>query len=147
MSKENVEIVRRGYELVSREDFAGLLELVDPEIELHENVLAPDAAVYRGPEGLRKWLETSAEPFADFRFEPKRFIESGDWVLAPIHASGRGRESGAPFTADYVTVFKFRQGKVVFVASYADLSEALEAAGLSEYATARENVDAKQRDG
>ena len=53
--------------MVSREDIAGLLLLVDPEIELHENVLAPDAAVYRGPEGLRKWLETSAEAFADFR--------------------------------------------------------------------------------
>jgi ketosteroid isomerase-like protein len=132
MSQENVEIVRRGYELVSRADVAGLLELVDPECELHENVLAPDAAVYHGPEGVRKWLEASLEAFREFRFEPERFIESGDWVVAPVHAHGRGRKSGAEFTARYVTVFKLRGGKVVFLASYADLPEALGVVGLRE---------------
>jgi ketosteroid isomerase-like protein len=132
MSKENVEIVRRGYELVSRADIAGVLDLLDPAVELHENVLAPDASVYHGPEGVRKWFEESFEAFGDFRFEPERFIESGDWVFAPVHAHGRGRGSGASFTARYVTAFKFRLGKVVFVGSFADLPEALEAAGLSE---------------
>jgi hypothetical protein len=55
-----------------------LIGIIGPEFELHENVLAPDAAVYHGPEGLKKWLEASLEAFADFRFEPERFIERGD---------------------------------------------------------------------
>jgi len=132
MSQENVELVRRGYELVSRADLPGLLGMIGPEFELHENVLAPDAAVYHGPEGIVKWFEVSFEAFRDFRFEPERFIESGDWVIAPVRAYGRGRESGAEFTARYVTVFRVQLGKVVFVASYADLPEALAAAGLPE---------------
>ena len=51
VSQENVEIVRRMYDLVRRGDVAGLVEIISPQFELHENVLAPDAAVYHGPEG------------------------------------------------------------------------------------------------
>jgi ketosteroid isomerase-like protein len=106
--------------------------MIGPGFELHENVLAPEAGVYRGGEGLKKWLEAAREAFSDFRFEPDRFIERGDWVFAPVHAFGRGRGSGASFTAQYVTAFEFQSRKAVFAASYEDLAEALEAAGLSE---------------
>src|SRR5690242_21881824 len=132
MSQENVEVVRLCYELMRRGDIAALVDLADPEVEVRENVLPPDSAVYRGPDGLRKWFEVSQEAFSEFRFEPERFIESGDWIVAPVHASGRGRGSGAPFTARYVTAFKLRLGKIVVAASYRDLPAALEAAGLSE---------------
>ena len=132
MSQENVEPVQRGFELVSQGDVAGLLDIIAPDFELHENVLAPDAAVYHGTDGLKKWFEASFEPFSDFRFEPKQFIERGDWVFASVHTFGRGRASGAPFEARYVTAFRFRSGKVVFVGSFEDLPTALEAAGLSE---------------
>src|SRR5690242_8793756 len=118
MSQDNVELVRRAYGQVSRGDVAP--DLIDPRFELHENVLAPDAAVYRGPDGLKKWLEACREAFVDFRFEPERFIQRGDWVFAPVRASGRGKESGAPFSARYVTAFKLRNGKFLRAASYAD---------------------------
>ena len=95
-------------------------------------MLAPDAAVYYGPDGLKKWFKAGLEAFAEFRFEPERFVERGDWVFVPVHAYGRGRGSGAPFNAQYVTAFKFRLGKAVFMGSYEDLPEALEVAGLSE---------------
>jgi hypothetical protein len=42
---------------------------------LHENVLAPDAAVYHGTDGLKKWFEASFEAFPDFSFEPRQFIK------------------------------------------------------------------------
>ena len=132
MSQQNLEIVRRAYDLVTRGDIAGMVEITSPQFELRENVLAPDAAVYHGPEGLKKWLDASLEAFSDFRFEPERFIERGDWTFAPVHSYGRGKGSGAPFDARYVTAFKVELGKVVFAASYEDMSEALEAAGLAE---------------
>src|SRR6476620_3216316 len=131
MSEENVETVRRAYELVAQGDLSGLLNIIGPGFELHENVLAPEAGVYHGGEGLKKWQRATLEAFADFRFEPERFIERGDWVFAPVRSFGHGRGSGAPFRAQYVTAFKFEAGKAVFAASYEDLAEALEAAGLS----------------
>jgi ketosteroid isomerase-like protein len=132
MSQENVQIVRRALDLLGRGDIAALLDLAAPEFELDENVLAPDAAVYHGRDGLRRWFEVSQEAFMDFRFETERFVESGEWVFAFVHVHGRGRGSGAPFTASYVTALRIRHGKVVVAASYSDLSEALEAVGLSE---------------
>jgi ketosteroid isomerase-like protein len=132
MAEENVELVRRVYELVRQGDIAGLLNIIDPGFELHENVLALEAGVYFGEEGLRKWQGATLEAFTNFRFEPERFIERGDWVFVPVHASGRGRGSGTPFTARYVTAFKFRSGRMIFAASYEDLAVALKAAGLSE---------------
>jgi len=130
MSQENVEIVRRAYELVARGDIAGMVEMVSPQLELRENVLVPDAAVYHGPEGLKKWLDASLEAFGDFRFEPERFIQRGDWVFVAVHSYGRGKTSGAPFDARYVTAFRVELGKVAFAASYQDLSAALQAVGL-----------------
>jgi ketosteroid isomerase-like protein len=128
MSRQNVELVQRAYEQVSRGKIDQ--DLIDPGFELHENVLAPDAAVYRGPEGLTKWLEAGVEAFADFRFEAERFIDRGEWVFAPVRASGRGKESGAPFSARYVTAFRLKDGKFLFAGSYSDLAQAFEAAGL-----------------
>jgi ketosteroid isomerase-like protein len=132
MSQENVELVRRGLDLIGRGDLAELVSLIGPEFELHENVLAPDAAVYRGPQGLREWLEAGQEAFADFRIEAERFTERGDWVFAQVRAYGRGKGSGAPFKAQYVIAVKLRLGEYIFGASYQDLPEALEAVGLSE---------------
>ena len=132
MPQENVEIVRRVYDLVSRGDIAGMVGIIGPEFELRENVLAPDAAVYHGPEGLRKWLDTSREAFGDFRFEPERFIERGEWIFVPVHSYGRGKGSGAPFDARYVTAFKVERGKVAFAASYENLSAALDAVEVAE---------------
>jgi ketosteroid isomerase-like protein len=128
---QNVALVRRAYKLVSQGDIAELEAIIGPGFDLHENVLAPDAAVYHGKEGLRKWLDASLEAFVDFRFQPERFIERSEWVFSPVHAYGRGKGSGAPFTAQYVTAFKFRSRKAVFAGSYEDLGKALEAAGLS----------------
>jgi hypothetical protein len=39
MSQENVEVVRLCYELMRRGDIAALVDLTNPEIEVHENVL------------------------------------------------------------------------------------------------------------
>ena len=132
MSQENEEIVLRAYDLVARGDVAEMIEIIGPQFELRENVLAPDAAVYHGPEGLKKWLDASREAFGDFRFEPERFIERDNWIFVSVHSYGRGKGSGAPFDARYVTAFKVELGKLVFAASYEDLSADFKAVGLEE---------------
>ena len=52
MSQTNINVVRHCYELLRRGDTVALVDLVGPEFELHENVLALDSAVYHGPDGL-----------------------------------------------------------------------------------------------
>jgi hypothetical protein len=54
VSQENVEVACRAFSLVSRGDLESLSDLIGPGFEVRENVLAPDAAVYYGPDRLKK---------------------------------------------------------------------------------------------
>ena len=56
----------------------------------------------------------------------------GDKVFIAVAAEGRGRQSKAGFEQRYWYVNTFRDGLIVRVDSYADRTQALEAAGLSE---------------
>jgi ketosteroid isomerase-like protein len=55
------EIVRLSFERINADDLEGLLELVDPEIELHDVPEVPGSTVYRGHEGIRRWWATVRE--------------------------------------------------------------------------------------
>jgi ketosteroid isomerase-like protein len=131
MSQENVEIVRRGYEEFARTgDFDP--ELFDPDVEFDNSNAMLDAAVYRGPEGLREYLSLLREMWKQVRLEPQEFIPVGEHqVIVPIRmiTVGRGEVETVARTASVITV---RQGKITHMKSFQSKAEALEAAGLSE---------------
>ena len=133
MSQENVELVRRYYEGVSRRDWSLLPELVDPdlEIDLSRNVFKPD--VYQGYAGLRRFASVVDDMWDDFRAVPTDLIDAGDNVVAAVTVRGRNKRSGVDVTMHIFNVFTLRDSKVVrIVGGYRERSEALEAAGLSD---------------
>jgi ketosteroid isomerase-like protein len=77
MSRENVEIVRRNYEAFTRRDIDAWLESVREDAELHEVSEIPDAAVYRGHEGLRRWAEALMQLVSEWRWTPEEFVYQG----------------------------------------------------------------------
>jgi len=132
MSRENVEVIRRGYEAYNAEDLATLREVYDPDVVMHHLEGWPEPGPSVGRDALMQelrqirdaWQEgDSLEPVGDF-------IEAGDHVLARDvwHASGSGPDAVMEFT----TVYTFRKGRVVTVRRYWDHAEALEAVGLLE---------------
>jgi len=131
MSQENVEIVRRGYEDFNRTgEFDS--ELFDPEIEVDNSNAMLDAAVYRGPEGLREYLSLLREMWKQVRVEPQEFIPVGEeQVIVPIRMIMVGRDE-IETVARAASVFTLRDGKVTRVKNYQSKAEALEAAGLRE---------------
>ena len=56
MNRPSDDVVNEAYERFNRGDFDGWLEFLDPDVELREEYLAPDTGVYRGHEGVRRWL-------------------------------------------------------------------------------------------
>jgi ketosteroid isomerase-like protein len=131
MSQENVEIVRRGYEDFNRTgEFDP--ELFDHEIEVDNSNAMLDAAVYRGPEGLREYLSLLREMWKQVRVEPQEFIPVGEeQVIVPIRMIMVGRDE-IETVARAASVFTLRDGKVTRVKNYQSKADALEAAGLSE---------------
>jgi ketosteroid isomerase-like protein len=141
MSQENVEAVRRGYEVMERYlrepsgDFPNLGEFLDPEIEWRGPREFPDLAQpHFGHEGVRSYIDTLYEVLDDYRMVPEEFIDAGDdQVLVFSREGGRGKGSGAEvITHPTAHLWTIRGGKAIRMQSYWERSEALEAAGLSE---------------
>src|SRR6478609_5257591 len=130
MSQENVEIVRRGYEHLSRTgEF--LWELIDLDVEVHDPPIGPDSRVYLGHEGLRTALANVEESFDEIDFEPDDFLDAGSDVVVLVRMRGRGKGSGVAVEAQIAHVWTLRDGKGVRI-RVLDRETALEAAGLSE---------------
>ena len=117
MSEENVEIIRRGYELYAEGDLEGVAALFAADAEVADTAglgaseLAPGTR--RGPEGFVRVIEEAREAFEDFRTEPEDFIDAGDVVIVPARISGRGRTSGATQEAHLVHLWALRDGKAI----------------------------------
>ena len=143
MSQENVEIIRAMMEPfdgvdVTEFDWGAepiremLGRACSPEVELRWSATGPDAAVYRGIDGVIQGFRGWVEPFSEYRFEPLDFIEAGDHVVVPNRQWGIGRTSQVPVEIEVTYVYVFRDGQIVRLDEYDTLNEALEAAGLSE---------------
>jgi ketosteroid isomerase-like protein len=136
MSQENVEIVRRGYELFAAGDLEAVAELFADDAQLPGagglGIAGTAASTYYGPEGFLRGIEEALESFEDYHVEPEEFIHAGDSVVVPVRISGRGRASGAPLETRLAHVWVFRNGKVIRSEIYRTVPEALEAVGLSE---------------
>jgi uncharacterized protein len=132
MSKENVEIARRGYALFAAGDLEGVAALFSTEAELAGagglGVAGTAADTRYGPEGFIRATEDVLEAFEDYRVEAEEFIEAGESVVVPVRISGRGRASGAALETRLAHLWVLRDGKVIRGEVYRTTEEALEAA-------------------
>jgi ketosteroid isomerase-like protein len=141
MSQENVEVVRRllGFGAELRAMLSPSTNLSDhpwlslwhPECVIEEVAEVPDAATYRGREGVLAYLKQFAEPFDELRYIPVEVVDCGDRVLATTDISGRSK-AGAEVQARVFQAYRLQDGMVIHVTGYLDRQEALEAVGLSE---------------
>jgi ketosteroid isomerase-like protein len=132
MSKENVEVIKRTLEAFEQGGLDASLRFYDPEVTWKEAQDEPEAATYRGHDGVRALTEKWLVPFGDLRVEPEEFIDAGDAVVMPYRFRGRERSSGRDITAPETWVFWLRAAKIIEVREYRHKAEALEAVGLSE---------------
>ncbi len=137
MSQENVEIVRRIYDAVERQDSEVALALYDPRVE-YDFSSSPfqsliEQTIYEGHEGVRAFFrERYQEAWAETVDHLEEIIEVGDQVVGVVTTGGRGRVSGVEVEHKHAGLWSFRDGLVTRVAWYSTRDEALEAAGLAE---------------
>ena len=137
MSQENVEIVRRAWELLASRGVDALLD-VFPEFFTEYCVFEdfpelPDHARYIGPEGAREIDRHFREMWDELNQAPVEFIDlGGNLVVAVIEMRGRGKGSGAPLAAQAIWVHEMRDGKAVRMRAFTTKAQALEVAGLAD---------------
>ena len=134
MSRENVELMRRGYEAFNRGDIDDVVDaLAGPDCEFIPAGLLPGVEeVYRGPDGFRRFASLFWEGFDDPRVEVDDLVDAGDQVLATVTNRGRGKVSGVDVARTTWAVWTIRDGKVIRGQAFESRAEALEAVGLSE---------------
>jgi ketosteroid isomerase-like protein len=129
MSRENVELVRRGIQSV--ETFWALLDehvvwdLRDyPVLDLDGVYVGRDAVI----EASRHYWGT----WDDYRLDAEELMDAGSSVIAVVRERGRGKGSGAPFEQRFAQVWTFGRGRIIRWELFPDKPAALEAAGLRE---------------
>lgn len=134
MSREDVELIRKTFDAYEHEGLDGILRFYDPEVEWTPTAEFVESSTYRGHDGVRRYFDTVAGEFDDFRLELEEVLDAGDQVVVFSRISGQGKLSGAAVELKLITVSSLRDGKVFRNRNYPTRSEALEAAGLPEQA-------------
>src|SRR6266576_270887 len=133
MSQEKVELVRRAYRAWNERDVDAWVACGTPDIEWRliggfADLMGP---VFKGHEGLRRFFNEWVVSM-ESRVEAESILEADDRVLAILRVIAAGSASGVPVTLRPGQVRSFRDGLISAVDFYYEVSEALEAIGLSE---------------
>ncbi len=133
-SEENVAVVRRIYDAVTRRDVAMPFDLYAEDIiwdlsSWRAAELDPKR-VYTGHEGVREAWRDRLSAWSEIDFEIEELKEMGDRVLAVIREREVGRSSGVPIEAAHAAIWTLADGKVTRLQVFDNRQQALEAMGL-----------------
>ena len=131
MSQENVEVVRRGFEIWNAGDMEAFREVLDPGVVWRGPEGWPEPGPYAGREAVMRQLEQLRETWDTDSFELiSDFIDVGDRVAVRFIWSGAGQGPG--LNLELTPVYTVRKGRIVAIDFFWDHAEAREALGLSE---------------
>ena len=136
MSEENVETILRAIDAANRADFDGFVSAMHPDVvwEVNAEGFPGLPGTYHGREGVRRWLETTFEPWESVRLEIEEILEpSDDCLVGCTLMITRGHESGAETRLLMWHVLFFTDGLLSRrIGPYWAKDAALDAVGLRE---------------
>jgi ketosteroid isomerase-like protein len=132
VSKENVELVRDGFEhFVATGEPAW--DTLHDQVEVRDHDIM-DGREYRGHADVRRWLfEDWASAWSDYSAEPEEFIDvDEEQVICVFRMKATGRSSGVEMERQDAIVWVVRDRHVVRLDYYNSKQQALEAVSLEE---------------
>jgi hypothetical protein len=141
MSAENVDVVRNQLEQFQGVDLAEIdwgaepiREILaagnSPNVELRTLESGTGAgvdAVYRGLDGLARYLGDWMEPFSEYRVESFDFIDEGEFVQVPSSQWGVGGGSGARVEHEITWACEVKDGRITRILQYDTVQQARDA--------------------
>ena len=129
MPSDNIEIVRRAAEAFNEGGAEGVIPFIHPDFEATTPPdLASEPGTYRGHEGVRYWFDSFDEVMEEIRWDAHEFHAVGDRVVVEFTLNARGKTTGLEFGQEAVMLWELRDGKVLSIAVYTDLDQAMAAA-------------------
>jgi ketosteroid isomerase-like protein len=128
MSRENVEVVRRGVEAWNQHDADLWLSYAAPEIEwMPAGPATVDRTVYRGYEEVAAGFAAVWETWEEFRFQESEVRDLGDSVLWLGRVKMKGGASHVELDQEFAIHAVLRNGRVTSVRTFLAWKEAVEA--------------------
>jgi ketosteroid isomerase-like protein len=131
MSEENVKVVRRLYAETERGNF-WVPEFFDPDIRIRWLDAVGTESETVGLEAMSDFMTNFLDVHENLTLTAERIIDAGYQVVVLSAWRGRGKASGVPTEWRFANLLTLREGKVVSIVAYSELTDALEAAGVSE---------------
>jgi ketosteroid isomerase-like protein len=132
MSEENVDVALALVDAWNRGDREAIISLWDEQAEFYPLRAQLEGEVYRGHDGLERFITGLTDEWADVRFEIDETRAAGDRVVGIGRFQARGRASGVQIDVPLGVLTRVRRGKVVYTRLFSEPAEALETSGLSE---------------
>lgn len=132
MSKENLELVRRGYRDFNKHGLAALRGYLAHDVVWETPRDVPESGTYRGLDAVMTYIKGLSAAFDEVRLEPGEVLPAGDYqVLVALQLRARSHD-GSLIEMPWFHLWTLNEGKVSAVRSFLRREEALDAAGLSE---------------
>jgi len=132
MSADYRHVIERFYRMYGRKDIPATLELFHPLAEMHpaENFIYATGQPFVGPDAIRTSIFTRVDADWDgFTATTEELLGAGEVVIARGRYRGTFKATGTPIDAEFVHVFRFKDGKIFMWQSYTDTAQFKEAIG------------------
>jgi len=130
VSAADVETVRKGVEAYNQGDVEGVLAMTATDVVLVPVRALLEGGSYEGHDGVRRFMADMDEDWAEREIEVDeiRDLDRGILVLGQFRAVGR---SGVEVRQPLAWRSELREGKLIRLQAYSDVSVALNELGLS----------------
>jgi ketosteroid isomerase-like protein len=130
MSRLNVELVQRGYDLWNAGEMEVAKVIFAPDLVMSTPPDWPDAITSSSRDEAFTRLVENRSLFESDRLVPERWIEAGDCVIVPTQWRGVPKGASAEVNVLVVPVFTIRGENIVRLDWYGSVEQALKAVGL-----------------
>jgi ketosteroid isomerase-like protein len=130
MANENAELIQAGFAIFEEQGLEGLVDLIDPEIEVFASRKVLNHGTFHGRDGFIDWSERWFEAWQDIQFEALEFVEITPCVfVVPFRQKVVGAGSGIEIAQELYWMMELSDGSQISrFHLYAEREEAMAAA-------------------
>ncbi|MFJ3921561.1 nuclear transport factor 2 family protein [Streptomyces sp. NPDC090022] len=126
---KNTRTLQSFFALIESGAIEEALELIDPELVIHEAESLPYPGDFHGPAGFVQLAE-KVFGLADLSISDVRLLEDGDTVVSRSRATFTARATGRVLETEVVELYTFRDGRIADIdAFYKDTHAVVELLG------------------
>lgn len=111
----NTDVINRYYETANAGDWDAWCDLFSEDMVMDEQL----AGHIEGLKTLRPMMQGMGKAYSKFQNAPRHMIVSGD-EAAVVSRISAANAAGAPIEADVMNYFRFKDGKIVYMANFHD---------------------------